>query len=130
MPRQFARQGRQCRVVGDIARGEDQRRVSLVQVGELALQQEMDMVVPRDIACAAGAGANRAQGLLHRRKDRPVLPHAEIVVRAPDGDFGTDAVIEGPRKAAATPLEIGKEAIASFAPQLTELPLEKRPRNP
>jgi hypothetical protein len=68
--------------------------------------------------------------LLRCFEDRRALPHAEIVVRAPDGDFGTDAVIEGPRKAAATPLEIGKEAIASFAPQLTELPLAKRPPSP
>jgi hypothetical protein len=37
-----------------------------------------------------------------------VLAHAEIVVRAPDGDLGADPVIKGARKAAAASLEIGK----------------------
>ena len=36
---QFAGQGRQCRVIRNIARSEDQRRLAPVQVGELALEQ-------------------------------------------------------------------------------------------
>jgi hypothetical protein len=33
-----------------------------------------------------------------------MLPHAEIIVRAPDGDLAADPVIESLRKAAAAPL--------------------------
>jgi hypothetical protein len=46
-----------------------------------------------------------------------MLAHAEIVVRAPDRDLGTDAVVEGARKPAAAPLEIGKDAVARPSPR-------------
>ncbi len=36
--RHLARQGRECRVVGDIAGGEDQCRFAAVQVGQLLLE--------------------------------------------------------------------------------------------
>src|ERR1700730_5419734 len=118
--RQFARQGGQCRVIGDIAGGEDQRRLAAVQIGELALQQQMHMVVARDIARAAGTGADCAQGLLYRSQDRRMLPHAEIVVRTPHRDLGADAVIIGARKAAAAPLEIGEHAVPPLGAQRVE----------
>ena len=54
-----------------------------------------------------------------------MLPHAKVIVRAPDGDLGTDAVIKGARKAAAAPLEIGKDAIASLGAQHVEALCEK-----
>jgi len=49
-----------------------------------------------------------------------VLPHAEIVVRAPDGHLGADAVVEGPRKPPASPLEIGKDAVPPLGAQRVE----------
>jgi len=56
-----------------------------------------------------------------------MLAHAEIIVRAPDGDLGADAVVEGAREAAAAPLEIGEDAVAPLGAQrveaLTEEPL-------
>ena len=128
--RQFARQGRQCRVVGDIARGEDQRRLAPVQIGELALEQQMHMAVAGDVAGAAGAGADRPQRLFHRRQHRRVLPHAEIVVRAPHRDLGADAVIIGARKPAAAPLEIGEDAIPPLGAQRIEALFEVSLRNP
>ena len=80
----------------------------------------MQMAVARDVAGSAGAGADRAQRLFHRREDRGMLPHAEIVVRAPHGDLGADAMIIGAREAAAAPLEVGKDAISPLGAQLTE----------
>ena len=64
--RHLARQGRQRSVVGDISRGEDQRRLAAVQIGELVLEQQMNMAVARDVARAAGAGPDRPQRLPYR----------------------------------------------------------------
>ena len=77
-------QGRQRRLVGDIARGEQQRRFLAVQVGELGL--ELDVVVggAGDVARAAGAGADLVDRLVHGVEHDRVLAHAEIVVGAPD----------------------------------------------
>ena len=68
----------------------------------------------------AGAGADRAQRLLHCCQDRRVLPHAEIVVRAPHRDLGADAVVEGARKAAAAPFEIGEDPVSPLGTKRTE----------
>ena len=84
----------------------------------------MHMAVARDIAAAVGAGADRAQCLLDRRQHRRVLPHAEIIVRAPHRDLGADAVIISGRKPAAAPLEIGKHPIAPLGAQPVEALLE------
>src|ERR1700745_206382 len=54
-----------------------------------------------------------------------MLTHAEIIVRASRRDLGADAVFVGARKAAAAPVEIREHAVASLAPQLAELPVEK-----
>jgi|SRR6516165_5026690 len=83
------------------------------------------MAVAGDIARAAGAGADRPQCLCHRREHRRMLPHAEIVVRAPHGDLGADAVIEGARKPAAAPLEIGEDTVPPFGAQRREPLLEE-----
>ena len=83
------------------------------------------MAVAGDVAGAAGAGAERLRSPRHRRQHRRVLPHAEIVVRAPHRDLGADAVIEGARKAAAAPLEIGEHAIPPLGAQRIEALFEK-----
>jgi hypothetical protein len=57
--RQFARQGRQRRVIGHIARSENQCRFAPVQVGELVLEQQVHLAVAGIVAGAAGAGADR-----------------------------------------------------------------------
>jgi hypothetical protein len=89
-----------------------------VQVGELALEQQMHMVVARDVAGAAGP--NRAQCLLDRREHRGVLTHTEKVVRASHRHLGADAVVAGTRKAAAAPFEIGKDPVSPFDTQRVE----------
>src|SRR5216684_6147434 len=85
----------------------------------------MEVAVARDVARSAGAGADRPQRLRHRRQHRRMLPHAEIIVRAPDRDLGADAVIEGARKAAAAPFEIGKDAIPPLGAHCVETLSEK-----
>src|SRR6202022_5145334 len=85
----------------------------------------MEMIVARDITGSAGARTHSPQRLFHCREHRRMLAHAEIVVRAPDGDLGADAVIEGAREAAAAPLEIGKDAIPPLGVQRTEAVFEE-----
>jgi len=97
-----------------------------VQVGELVFEQQMHMVVARDVARPAGAGADRPQRFLHRCEDRRVLPHAEIIIGAPDRHLGADPVIEGAREVAAAPLEIGEDAV----PPLGAQPIQALFENP
>jgi len=96
-----------------------------MQIGELALEQQMHMAVAGDVARTPGAGPDRPQRLLDRRQHHRVLPHAEIVVRAPHRDLGADAVIIGARKTAAAPLEIGKDAVAPLGAQRVEALFEE-----
>src|SRR5713101_6783475 len=85
-----------------------------MQIGELGLKQLVKMGVAGDVAGAATAGAERAYGLDHRIEHDRVLAHPEVVVRAPHRHLGVDAMIEGARKLAATPLEMGEGAVAPF----------------
>ena len=57
---QFPAQRLQGGFVGDVARGEDQRRFLAMQIGQFMLEQRMVMVGARDIARTAGAGALKA----------------------------------------------------------------------
>ena len=82
---QLARGGN-AGLVGDVARGKDQRRFLAVQIGEFALELDQRMIVAGDVAGAAGAGAHPGRGLHHGADDLGMLAHAEIVVRAPDHD--------------------------------------------
>src|SRR3546814_14502391 len=72
------------------------------------------MAVARDIAGAAGAGAELVSRLLQGRQHGRMLAHAEVVVRAPDGDFfGPDAAeIIGDRKTAAVAGQLGEHPVA------------------
>ena len=85
-PGQQLLQRRQRGVVGDVGRGEQQRRLLAVQVGKLGL--ELDVVVrgARDVARAARAGAGRIERLVHGGEHGGMLAHAKVVVGAPDGD--------------------------------------------
>src|ERR1700737_2540657 len=80
----------------------------------------MEMIVARDITGSAGARTHSPQRLFHCREHRRMLAHAEIVVRAPDGDLGADAVIESARKPTAAPFEIGEDAVPPLGVQCIE----------
>ena len=84
--RQQLAQGRQRCLVRYEARGEQKRRLLAMQARKLALQLDMVMGIAADIAGAAGAGADLVQRFLHGGDHGRVLAHAQIVVRAPDGD--------------------------------------------
>ena len=78
--------GRDAGLVRDVARGEQQRRLLAVQVGQFLLELHQGMMGPRNVAGAAGAGAGPGGGLDHGADNLGVLPHSEVVVGAPDHD--------------------------------------------
>ena len=84
--RQDALQGRQRRLIGHIARGEQQGRFLLVPGGQFGLQIHRRPRGARDVAGAAGTGTDRLDLGLHGLKHRRMLAHAEVVIRAPDDD--------------------------------------------
>jgi len=119
-PAKVARRG----VVGDIARGEGERRLFPMQRGELALELDMMAIGARDVTRAAGAGAARGYRLVHRHDDIGVLPHAEIIVGAPDGDLAAIGVVECLGESPGAALEIGEDAIAALGLQRVDSGLE------
>ena len=78
--RHLARERRECSIVGDIIRGEDQCRLAAVQIGDLAFEQQVQVIVTGDVAGAPRTRTHGPQRLLHRREDCGVLAHAEVVV--------------------------------------------------
>ena len=58
-----------------------------MQIGQLTLEFDERMVVASDVTRACGAGAHAGRGLDHRADHFRMLPHAEIVVGAPDHDI-------------------------------------------
>ena len=113
--------------VRHIAGVEDQCRFLAVQIGKLALQQDMVVVGAADIARAARPCPRTVERLMHRREHLGMLAHAEIVVRAPDGDVARAAlaVIGGGRKAADLTLQIGKDPVAALTAQAVQLVTEE-----
>ena len=123
-PGSMRAQGLQRRLVGDVARGEDQRRFLAVQLGELALERHVQRVGAGDVARAAGARALRADRRLHGLDHDRMLAHGEIVVGAPHGDVARPCrLVEArAREGAGDALQLGEHAIAALvvqAPQMT-----------
>ena len=116
--RQDFRQGRERRLIGDIAGGEEQCAILAVQVGERALQLDMVMRGAGNIARAAGAGADIINGLLHRFHDTGHLAHAEIVIGTPDRHIAHIAARRTPaghRETALATQQVGKHTVAAFS---------------
>src|SRR3954467_18134 len=80
------------------------------------------MIGARDIARAARACAHARRGFDHRADHLRMLPHAEVVIRAPDDDVAAplwrmpDRVREAPRDA----LEVREYAIAPLLVQAAQ----------
>ena len=96
-----------------------------MQIGQFPFEHEMQVAVAGDVAGAAGAGAERLDRRGHRRQHGGMLAHAEIVVGAPHRDLGADPVIEGARKPAAAPFEIGEHAVPPLGAERIEALSEK-----
>ena len=110
------------RLVGHVSGREQERSLGAMKVGELLFQQDVVVAGPRDVARAAGPGANLVQRLVHRRDDPGVLPHAEIVVAAPHRDvFDPAAGMMGRfRKIASVAFQVREDAVAAVVAQARE----------
>ncbi|MNI46795.1 hypothetical protein D3C73_1012770 [compost metagenome] len=124
-PRQARRQRRQGRIIGRIARGEQQRRLLAVQIGQIALQQDVFVASAGDVARAARARAIGADCPLRRLDHLGVDAHRQIVVRAPDGDGPLAPVIPGVGPALRQPLQIGEDAIPALLLQIVQIAAEE-----
>ena len=116
-------QRRKRRVIGDIGRGEDQRRLLAVQVGQFGLEPLVIDGRARDVACAARARASGLERLVHRREDNRMLSHAQIVVAAPDGDVlrgSVGLVPDGMGKLALLALDVDKGSVAALVMQTVD----------
>ena len=121
-----AAQSRQGRPVRHIARGEQQGRFLAVQVGQFRFQQQVLVVVARNVARAAGADAAVLHGIDHGVDHIRVLAHAQIVVRTPHRHLGHFAVfvVIGPWERPALAVKLGKGAIVAFGLQRVQLAAE------
>ena len=84
--RQQLLQRRQRGVVGDVGRGEQQRRFLAVQVGKLALELDVVVEVPEMLRVPPEPAPASVERRVHGGEHGRVLAHAEIVVGAPHGD--------------------------------------------
>ncbi len=119
--------GGQCRIIGIVSGGEQERRLLAVQVGKLGLELDMIMGGAGDVAGAAGARAHRLDRLVHGAANHGVLAHAEIVVGAPDGHLVGAAMSEmvGGWIGSAVALQVGEDAVAALATQGLKVLAEK-----
>ena len=112
--------GRQGRLIGDIAGGEQQGGRPAVQVGKLSLKQDVKVIGAGDVSGPAGARATGVNRLFHRLKDDRVLAHAEIVVGTPNRYVVRsalpvgEAVMRGEGKGTGMTFQLGKNAVVAF----------------
>src|SRR6185295_6164710 len=118
---------RERRLVRDIARREEQSGFLAVQAGQLAFEVDVVPGGARDVARAARSCSEGIHRLVHRLDYIRVLPHAEIVVRAPDGDVLLAAVIVPDRGLGKLPpisLEVDEYPVAPLGPDFFQGVLE------
>src|ERR687892_1324191 len=89
----------------------------------------MAMVGSGDVARPPRAGPATVERLMHGLEHGRVLPHAKVVVRAPDRHLGAAAavpVVGSAREISGVTLEIGKYPIATLRVKSIELCTEER----
>jgi hypothetical protein len=87
-----------------------------MQIGQFVLEFDVIMRRARYVARSARTSADAIDGFVHCRQHRRVLPHAEIVVRAPNGDRFDGSALDsvGFWKCAAAAVHIGERAVSAL----------------
>ena len=78
-----------------------------------------------DVACSACAGSGSVQSVVHSGQNGRMLPHAQIVIRAPDGDIAIAVVTCRLRKSAAMTFQLGKLAVVPAVAEGVQLRREE-----
>ena len=117
----------QCRPVGNITGGEDQRGFLAMQVSELFLKLNVIVIRAGNIARSAGPCPACLDRLLHGGDHGGTLPHAEIVIGTPDCDIRSRAVLKtgSARKFTTMPFQFGKDPVPAFIVQSRQFAFEK-----
>src|SRR5262249_29533440 len=122
-------QRRDAGLIGDVARGEDERCFLAMEVGKFTLELDERVIGACDVAGAAGSGAHAGRGRDHGAYYLGMLTHAKIIVRAPDDDVACTmrGMPGGAWKATGVALKVGKNSIpalvAQFGQRLREMSL-------
>ena len=121
-PRKQPAQGGKRGVVGNKAGGKKKRRFLAVQFREFAFQLDVIMRGAGNIARAARPRSGSLQRGAHCRQHLGVLAHAEIVVATPHGDRARPVVrVQIRCRVSTAPAQnVGKDAVAVFAPKICE----------
>ncbi len=98
-----------------------------MQVGELALERDMERVGAGNIARTARARALGADRSLHGLEHDGMLAHGEVVVAAPHRDVAGLAVLveTRAREGADDALQLGEHAVTPFIAQASKMTREK-----
>ena len=83
----LAAERRECRIVGDVARAENERRGLAVERSEFLLESKMHLTVTSNVAGPTGTRAVFVERAVHRLEHDWVLGHAQVVVGAPHIDL-------------------------------------------
>ncbi len=97
----------------------------MVQLRQRFFEHDDGMVRAGNIARAARACAEPADGFGHGGDDFRMLAHAEVIVAAPHGDRAPRDMAFGERKRPGLALEVVEHAVAAFALKLRNAFLEK-----
>ena len=97
--------------------GEEERGLLGVQRRQFAFQFDVEMIGAGNIPGTARAGSGFVDRGFHRRDHGRVLPHAEIIVAAPDGNVpnAVGGVMIRRGKFATMAQDIGENPIPAFA---------------
>ena len=102
-----------------------------MQIGQLALERDMQMMRAGNIARAARARAHAAGGIAQGVEHDWIFALAEVIVRAPDDDaLRPWTMVARIGELAGNPLEIGKDAIAALGFHACRRPSGKHSHSP
>lgn len=93
----------------------------MVKNSELVLEGKMVGTVASNVAGASSTSAVLAEGGLHGLDDDGVLAHAEVVVRAPDGDLVLGLCGVGARELLGQAVDVVEEAVGLVLVLLVQL---------
>ena len=93
-----------------------------MQIGQFLLELHQGVMGARDVAGAAGAGADPGRRLDHGADHLGVLSHPEVVIGAPDHDVTRPlrGMPHRVREPARDPLEVGENPVAPLIMQAVE----------